>query len=607
MPAIPRYQSQVGLSGGTPLPKASGAGGRALYAAERRIGAEQENLGKSAMNAALTVQEIARKDDERSQRDTVQKELNAMRAKDRVKMAELLDRKGEAAKGIYKEWDEYVAESEREYVGDENKSEYQRELFRTSSRAIRGPNFDRTLTHQRNELFKSEINSLDSKMYNDKEDAVAARNDPARTIGGRQVPAWTIEYESRQLSLEQKAARLGWTDEQKEAQQTVSDTEFFSAMAQGYIKDMVAEGYVNDEQTDKPKKFIEEQFASGRLTSKARTVLLAQWEVGAVQQKAYGKTQEILTETKGKTYSERVEMANDIQDPKIRSRVKKNLKDINTEQERVRKEFFAGKHSNAQLRIQASTSAAEAKAIVDQYARTFGGQYSQGGSDTRQLEAYYKSKFGITNSATARRDRTNEIAVKDQIDSGELDTELKIVTALAGKTNDVGTNEVLSYFKSGGRMAPTGAKQLVPLLKRVGYGSLITRRVKGGRKGQMEIDKEALGSISSYLQEQFADTKGIITSKMITDEVDELAAKGFIEKPYVPRLFEENVTLLDAIKTGRTDAWVPEVPKEEKNRIAAILKSRGVRVTDDRIIQYVKQVTYGLKPGIGVGTGVANR
>lgn len=50
----------------------------------------------------------------------------------------------------------------------------------------------------------------------------------------------------------------------------------------------------------------------------------------------------------------------------------------------------------------------------------------------------------------------------------------------------------------------------------------------------------------------------------------------------------------DAVRKGRADTWLPEVSKEERGTIAAILRSRGITVTDDRIREYKRVEMMGL-------------
>lgn len=603
MATIPRFSSQIAPATGAPSPFARGS--RGGFRAEAATFGELAKLGQAGLQATIAIQQVADYEAKRDQRSTVQNRLNKMAAMDRSKMAELLGRKGENAKTVLADWTKYVEEDEVEVSNDTTWSPYQRDLYKEASRASRGSKFDRSLEHQRRQGFDTDIRTMRANEDNLLLSAVDSRNDKGITVNGQEQHKYREEYASRNLSAEIRWGKLGYSREQRDRERKIMDTQFYTAMARGFISDMRADGFVSVEATNKTKNFINDAFSRGQLTSPARDQLLREWRVGANQQLAHGAIQVILADKDLKTQGDKFKKADEIANEQVRALVKNRLTDIKKAEDRADKDFYDGTYSNALLRIQSATTAEEARDIVNGYRRGPGPRYTGGGTHVKQLEAYSKTRFGDPNDKVTTRGYAAESEAEKLYDNGTLKTDTEIAAYLAGKTSDTGINSVLSYKKSGGRMGPLGPVQFTVTAKKLGYGGLILSRVPGGRRGQMEVDPEKVGELTAYLQTVFADTEGQITEKDIERELSEWVSVGFVKDP-IFNTFKVDMTLAEAVRKGRVDDWFPPVTKIDKIRVTSILEalsadmeSRGegkIHITDDAIALYVKRWEYGIKP-----------
>lgn len=593
MATIPRFQSQVALTGGARQPTARAIPGDFGQARAAAL----VSLGQTGVGLALNIQKSLQDSDIRGQRNQVRSTLNNARAEDRENMAVFLGTRGVKANNVYNAATEYFSAKRGVLLEDESLSEFQRDMISSSYDSYSQAKLQEILAHQERQRVVTEISTLDGSMANDTEDFVASRN--AATIPGK-PSEMDNSYTALVRSLETKANLLGWTDEIKEQQRRKLDNVVFAKTAQAYI---------NDGAIEKSKAFIDLAFKDGKLTTATRDKLVTNWETASLQQRTDDETARIIKDTKDQTqWSGEVAK---IKDDKLRTSVGRSIAAVRKENDRQKKIQITQTIDIATKAILGAQNFEEARNVYQRYSSTY--DYTGSGANVKQLEAYAKSRFGITATSTVKRDHGFEVTIKDRIDLPEghpdrITNESQIALATAGKTNDPGINSLKTYLKSGGRLGPVGSEQLVPLLNRIGYREFITKKIEG-RKAR-EIDRDALGSVSDYLQNSFAETKGQITSKMITKEMDELASSGYIEGTGFFGFFREELTLAEAAKTGRIDEWSPTPTTEERDKAIKILNVRGEKITDANIKFTVKHdpELYGIPfSNTGTNTGLANK
>ncbi len=584
MPTIPRYQSQIGLTGGPAQPKA-----RAITSASgQEVARALSGFGRDVGAGARAIEDAARQSDIRGQRNEARDILNKAREQDRENMAGFLGKTGINANNVYGDAKKYFGDRREEILNREKLSPFQRDMIGTSYDSYSQNKLGTVLTHQERQRRATESSTLQSSMANDIEDVVAARNDEGVGFPG-EVPVTEMDvgYTSLLSNFHNLADLEGWSEEVKEQKGREMDNLLFSRIAQAFI---------NDNAVDKSKEFIDAAYREGRLNNRTKDALIKNWEVASLEQRTVDTTSEITKKDKNTWFIE----ADKIKDPKLKSSVKSRLTATRREAERQEVLFYKKAESDATLAIIATDNYDAAKNVVNRYASSYS-NYSGTGDTVKRLNSLAKYQFGVSAGESTQRNQITELGVKDRIDLPEghpdkITTEAQLLTALVGRTNNTGIDKVKRYLQAGGRLSPTNTENLVPLLRKIGYGEFITKKVKDS--GRREVDKEKLSTISDYLQDVFADKKGDITPKMISKEVDELMSEGFIEDAGFA-WFDRDLTLLDAVKEGKVDEWVPDISSEEKKKVEDILTGKGVKVTDERIIEYVKTIQYGLKKGFG--------
>ena len=161
-----------------------------------------------------------------------------------------------------------------------------------------------------------------------------------------------------------------------------------------------------------------------------------------------------------------------------------------------------------------------------------------------------------------RRIDRNEVVEQAQIDA----------FAFKHSLTDKQAQEAASYMQAGGNTGKITVSRVEGIFKRMDQGKKMPADLY-----QMVLDNIEPGKPAT--DERIRQT---IANLYMSGETD---GSGW---------FSDSETYAGALREGRGDSWLPGVSKEEHDAISALLRGRGVNVTEERIRRYKREQIMGL-------------
>ena len=162
--------------------------------------------------------------------------------------------------------------------------------------------------------------------------------------------------------------------------------------------------------------------------------------------------------------------------------------------------------------------------------------------------------------------------IRRQIDLGTIADEQGIdAYAFNNGLTDRQRNSALKYMEEGGNAARLSISKVEGIFKRMGKGKkmpeyfydLVVSNLEPGKPATDQNIRQAIANL--YMD-------------------GEISGAGWVSWGY-----GKDETYASAVRENRADKWLPDVSEEEEKAITAILRSRGVKVTEERIRLYKRE------------------